>query len=441
MTPEEARALVEKIISWSSADDITVTISGGHNANVRFAANQVTTAGAIERVDVSIECAFGKKHGSAQVNLLEEEALKATLKTAEESAKLAPEDPEFMGSVEPSSQPLLVERKLPELSYQDRAGIVSDVLSASRKVSKDLVTSGFLDTRGTFLAVGNKLGLFAYGKSGAGSLTTTVRTKDGSGSGWAGRGGRSAEDLDPATLGRRAADKAQTSQSPRDLAPGKYPVVLEPACVADLLRMYAGMLNARATDEGRSAFSLGEGKSLLGQKVASRHMTLYSDPGEERLLGLPFDGEGMPLQRQVWIEGGVLKKLAISRYWAKKTGKEPTGGISTLAMKGGTKSLEALIRGLDKGLLVTRFFYTNFVDPKTITVTGLTRDGLFWVEKGKIAYPVKNFRFNQSLLSLFQNIEEISTEEVVPSGWGGGVTVAPGIRASSFQFSSPSDAV
>jgi predicted Zn-dependent protease len=442
MTPDEARALLEKVIRASTAEDVSAVLTGGKSANTRFAANTVTTSGEVERRGLAIECSFGKRHAQTSISRLDEAAITDALKAAEAMAKLAPEDPEFMGSVEAGGAPQIVEKPAAEVTPEWRARAVADALKSAAAVDKDLVTAGFLESDGGFIAIANKRGLFSYGQLPGGSLTATVRTKDGTGSGWAGRGFVKAGELDAAALGKRAAEKAAKSRTPRALPPGKYPVVIEPAGVATLMRYFSGMLDARGAEEGRGAFSRPEGQTMLGERIGNQKVTIYSDPGEERLHGLPFNFEGLPLSRQVWIEKGELKALSYSRYWAKRRGKLPTGGVDTMAMQGGSKSVEELIRGLDKGLLVTRFWYVNYVDPKTITLTGLTRDGLFWVEKGAIAYPVKNFRFNQSVIELLKNVEELSKEEIVPGGgFGGGVTVAPAIRASSFQFSSPSDAV
>jgi predicted Zn-dependent protease len=212
----------------------------------------------------------------------------------------------------------------------------------------------------------------------------------------------------------------------------------------------AGAFNARNADEGRGAFSKRGGGNVIGEKVADERVTIYSDPADPELLAQPFDTEGVPITRRVWIENGVLKNLVYNRFWARKQGVEATGGGTGgggggggggglpggLKMVGGTKSTDELIAGTQRGILVTHFFYIRSLDPRTVLLTGLTRDGTFLIENGKITRSLKNFRWNESPLFLLRKIDEIGRAERTAAG-----EVMPSIRARDFNFTSLSDAV
>jgi predicted Zn-dependent protease len=198
----------------------------------------------------------------------------------------------------------------------------------------------------------------------------------------------------------------------------------------------AGALQARAAEEGRSAFAKGGGATKLGEKIVDERVTLLSDPADPLILAAPFDGDGMPLGRQAWITRGVLSQLAYTRYWASRKGKTATGGAGSLRLEGGTESLDQLIAGTQRGVLVTHCWYIRAVDQRTLVYTGLTRDGTFLIENGKIARPVKNFRFNDSPLFMLNNLEAIGRPVRTASG-----DAMPPIRVRDFHFTSLSDAV
>jgi predicted Zn-dependent protease len=213
--------------------------------------------------------------------------------------------------------------------------------------------------------------------------------------------------------------------------------------------LLGGAFNARSADEGRSPFSKRGGGTKMGEKIVDERVTIYSDPTDADLLAQPFDGEGLPLKRNVWIENGILKNLSYSRFWAQKQNKEPTGGgggggggggfggfPGGLKMVGGTKSTDELVAGTERGVLITHFFYIRFLDPRTVLLTGLTRDGTFLIEKGKITRSLKNFRWNESPLFMLAKLEELGRAEPTAAG-----QVMPAIRAKDFNFTSLSDAV
>jgi predicted Zn-dependent protease len=307
-----------------------------------------------------------------------------------------------------------------------------------------MVATGLIQSNASALAVANSKGLFAYGRQTGVAMTTTVRTPDGTGSGWAGASSNAWSDLDPAALGARAIEKAKASMNPVAIEPGRYTVVLEPTAVGNLVQLIAGALNARSADEGRSFFSKQGGGTKIGQKVVDERVTISSDPLDPDTLGLTFTGEGMPGKKVTWIENGVVKNLAYDRYWAAKQGVQPTAAGGGLRMSGGDATLESMIAGTQRGLLVTRFWYIRPVDPRTILYTGLTRDGTFLIENGKITRAVKNLRYNESPIFMLNNVEALGKPVRVSAsedGSPGQAIVVPPIKARDFTFTSLSDAV
>ena len=450
LTRDEARALTQRILSFATADQTRVTVGSGWSGNTRFAASEITTAGGITDTSVTITSTIGRRRASASTNVLDDAALKRTVELAERLARLAPEDPEIMpelGAQQYAQVSAFVERTA-DLSPEARAHAAQTVIDADQAKANRLSIAGFIEANAGATAVATNAGLFAYHASTDVSMSTTARTPDGTGSGYAVAGSRDWADVNAAALGRRAADKALASRNPQAIEPGMYTVVLEPQAVADVLPLLFGSFNARSTDEGRSAFSKAGG-SKLGEKIADSRVTVYSDPTDAQLLAQPFDGEGLPVRRIAWIENGVLKNLAYSRFWADKKGVQPTGGggggggggfgggpPGGLKMVGGTKSVDELVAGTQRGILVTRFWYIRFLDQRTVMVTGLTRDGTFLIENGKITRPLKNFRWNESPLFMLNKIEELGRAERVEAG-----RVIPALRVKDWNFTSLSDAV
>jgi predicted Zn-dependent protease len=200
-------------------------------------------------------------------------------------------------------------------------------------------------------------------------------------------------------------------------------------------------LAARNADEGRSAFAKQGGGNKIGEKIVDSRVTILSDPQDSQLLAQPYDGQGLPLSRQVWVENGVLKQLFYSRFWAQKQGKVATGFPSSIKMEGGTTSMDDMIKSTPRGVLVTRLWYLRQVDPRTILFTGLTRDGTFLIENGKVSKSIKNFRFNESPLFLLSNLEALGPSVRIAGSEAGGAVVMPPIKAKDFNFTSLSDAV
>ncbi len=442
MTREQAKSLIDRIVKLSKADGIQVNINGGYTANVRFADNRISTAGGVATATINVQSSFGARHAVVSTNDFSDAGLERAVRQSEALAKLAPEDPEDM--------PLLEPQQYDEVkSYFDSTGNLGPdgrAEAARRaidpcKAAGDLKAAGFLVTGIGASAVGNSKGLFAYQSGTSANYTLTVRTSDGTGSGWAGADHPDWTQVDVNAVAQRAIDKARLSKNPVAVEPGRYTVVLEPQAVGDLVQLLAFALDARSADEGRSPFAKQGGGTKIGEKVVDERVTLFSDPSDPQLLSNVFDGQGLPARRQVWIENGMLKKLTYSRFWAKKNSQQPDAGTNTVKLAGGTQSIDELIASTARGFLVTRLWYLREVDPRTVLYTGLTRDGTFLIENGKLTKAVKNFRFNESPLFMLNNLEELGRAVRIAGTEAGGDVVMPALKVKDFNFTSLSDAV
>lgn len=442
LTREEAMAIVEKVVKWSKADAVDVQINTYTQGNIRFADNQVSTAGSTTDAQLGVQSAFGPKHAVVTTNDLSDEAIKRAVEQSERIAKLAPDDPEAMPQLGKQTYAPVNAffESTANLSADDRAKAALIALEMARKAG-DVKAAGYLVSGAGALAIGNSTGMFAYHRATNVNYTLTARTTDGTGSGWAAADHPDWAQLDARRVATRAVEKAKASQNPVALEPGRYTVILEPQAVGDLVQLISNYADARSADEGRSPFVKAGGGNKVGEKICDERVTIYSDPSDAQLVGRPWDFEGMPIGRQVWIEKGVLKQLIYSRFWAKKQGKVATGGPSTFKMAGGTQSVDDLIKGTTRGILVTRLWYLREVDPRTILYTGLTRDGTFLVENGKITKSLRNFRFNESPLFMLNNIEALGQAERLAGTEQGGDVVMPSLRVRDFNFTSLSEAV
>jgi predicted Zn-dependent protease len=445
LSREESEALAHRALGFvTTADGARVNIGSGSRGNTRFAVNQVSTGGDNYDAAVTVTAIVGRRSASSTTNQLDDAGLREAVEMAERLARLAPEDPEFLPELPPQEYQ-------PAQSWSDATAALDPVgrAEAVRAITAPataggLVSTGFLDTRAGAGAVANTAGLFAYARSTAATLTTTVRTPDGSGSGWAGAAHHDWARIDPAALGARAAEKARASRNPAAIEPGRYTVVFEPTAVANLIQFIGYALNARSADEGRSFFAKGGGRNKIGDKVVDERVTIVSDPFDPEVAGAPFTGDGLPTRRTVWIENGVVKTLNYDRYWAQKKGVSPTASGGSLRMSGGASSLDEMIAGTPRGLLVTRFWYLRPVDQRTILYTGLTRDGTFLIESGRISRAVKNLRFNDSPVFMLNNLDALGTPVRVSASEDGGpgqAVMVPPIKVHDFNFTSLSDAV
>jgi predicted Zn-dependent protease len=444
LSRDAARALADRVLKLSAADQTRVNIISEWSGNTRFADASITTSGGVIDTSVTVTATVGRRRASASTNVLDDASLKRTVDLAAQLARLAPDDPELMPELGPQSYTTVnafVERTA-DLDPEVRTAAVKravDAATAAGKPAGQIFTAGYLEANARATAVATSNGLFAYHRSTDADFSMTARTPDGTGSGWASGGARDWSAVDPAAIGRVAAQKAVASRSPQAIDPGLYAAVLEPQAVTDLVPLLGGALNARNADEGRSPFSKPGGGNRIGEKVVDERVTLYSDPADPRLLGRPFDGDGLPVGRVVWIEKGILRNLQYTRFWAEKQSTRPTGNALAaggLTLTGGSKTTEELIAGCERGVLVTHFFYIRALDPRTVLQTGLTRDGAFLIEKGRITRALKNFRWNESPLLMLNRLEDIGRSEPTAAG-----TMMPALRVRDFNFTSLSDAV
>ncbi|MBV6521282.1 MAG: hypothetical protein MNPFHGCM_01416 [Gemmatimonadaceae bacterium] len=441
----DCERLARRILSISSADATRVMITSGTRGNTRFAVNQVSTAGDNYNAGVSIVCSFGRRTGTVNTNRLDEASLREAVRSAESLAKLSPEDPEAVAELEPQqyADSLGWSEATASLDPAMRSGATREVSDAARAAG--LVATGYAEAIAGATAIANSRGLFAYGRQTHLAFTTTVRTPDGTGSGWAGTASHDWARVNAKQLAARAIDKARRSVNPVAIEPGRYTVILEPTAVGNLVQLMAFAMSARSADEGRSFFSKVGGGTKVGMKVVDERVTLVSDPADTEAFALPFATDGTPIPRTTWIESGVVRNLSYDRYWAQKQGRTPTPMPATLRMSGdASTSLDDLVASTERGLLVTRFWYIRPVDPRTILYTGLTRDGTFLIENGTITKAVKNLRFNESPVFMLNNLERLGRAERVSaseSGGPGSAIVVPSIKTRDFNFTSLSDAI
>jgi predicted Zn-dependent protease len=444
LAEDEARDLARRVLEHSRADEARVNIQSGRETNTRFAGNQITTSGDVSDASVTVQSAFGPRVGTATTNRLDDESLRRVVETSEGLARLSPEDPEYLGQLGPQTYPDADPwfESTATLSDEERAAAARVVADAARR--RGLVATGFLPTSAGSEAVATSAGLFAFARRTGAAFSTTVRTADGTGSGWAGTNVFDWGDVDVEALAQRAVEKAEASRNPRPIEPGRWTVILEAHAVGSIVNFLFGALSARAADEGRSFFARPGGGTRIGEQLLDERVTLRSDPADPRLFTTPFNGEGLPNRRMTWFEEGTLGNLAYDRYWAQRQGVRPTGFAAGFAMEGGTTSVEDMIANTERGLLVTRFWYMRSVDQRSILYTGLTRDGTFLVEDGRVTGPVQNLRWNESPIHVLANIERLGVPERVLLSEAGGVSsavVVPPLEVHDFNFTSVSDAV
>jgi predicted Zn-dependent protease len=453
-TKDEAEKLARKVIGFSTFPECQVTVSATEQAYTRFANNGITTAALGMRQNVSISVTRDGQSGSSAVDDLDEDTLRAAVKKAEELAAIAPANPERMPPVGPQRYPAVNDFD-PDTANARAPQMIPHVKAIiDTAVKRKLVAAGLIERSRRSIGVANKAGLFGFHESADSQLTTTIRMADGSSSGWAGQPSLKLSEIDSAKLAAVASDKCAKWKNPMRLDPGNYTVVLEPTATGDLVRLITSGFNARSTDEGRTFLSKRGGGTLVGEKLFPEYITLRSDPFDGRQPSSPWSGDLLPSHAVTWVDKGVVANLAYDRFWAAKTGKEPNGGgggrggggggfgggEGALTLQGGDASMEALIASVERGLLITHFWYIRNVNPQTLQQTGLTRDGVFLIENGKVTTPVMNFRFLESPVRLLKNAKKLGPAMRV-RGLEGGMMVSPGMVAADFPLPSISDAI
>ncbi|MEX2179234.1 MAG: TldD/PmbA family protein [Gemmatimonadaceae bacterium] len=437
MTRDEAQALIERVVKMSRADEIQVSLGAGVENNIRFADNRITTAGGVNDLDVRVFSAFGRRHAVATTNDVTDEGLQRAVRQSEALARLAPENPEKMPLVGPQTYKEVDGHfgSTAGATAADRAQAAGVTLSAAASAG-GLKAAGILLVNDRVNALGNSAGLFAYRPSTSVDFTTTVRTNDGTGSGWGGANHPDWTKVNFQAASDTAIAKARLSRNPVRIEPGRYTVVLEPQAAADLVSLVANAFSARSAMEGRSAFSKPGGGTKVGEQIMDQRVSFISDASHPLILGSPYDNDGRPVQPRTWIENGVLRNLDYSPFWAQKNGVPVIGTSGSLIMTGGTQSLADIIASTERGVLVTRFWYIRPVNSRTLLYTGLTRDGTFLIEDGRIARPVQNMRFNESPLFMLGKLDAVGAPVRVSNS-----EAMPALRVRDFNFASVSDAV
>ena len=426
MTQEQARDMLELAIRRSQADHTTVVLSGSSEASTRFANNAITQNVAKTNAALTVQAAFDNRVGTTRTNQLTPDQISEAVRRAEEIARSAAPDTEFMPPIAPCTiEPVSAwDDAVADASPDVRARAIRTVISIAE--AEGVNSAGSFATESGFSALLNNRGMFAYHRQTDARLVCTAMTENSSG--WAERSSVRLADIEAEALARRAVSKAITARNPRELEARPYTVILEPAAMAELLTFFTWCLDAKAADEGRSALS---GK--LGQPIGVPSLNVLSDPHYPGCPGSPYVEDGTPTPTVRWIENGVLTRLAHSRYWAQRSGRDFTGRPTNLIMEGTDVPTQRLIAQTSHGLLITRFWYIRFVDPMKLLLTGMTRDGVYEIRDGEIVGGVKNMRFNESPLRVFQNIVAVGTPSPA-TAYGPGLV--PSVKVDGFTFSS-----
>ena len=447
LTETEAKAYTDKILSYVTAADASLGVSSDKLSHLRFAGNNFLTSGQRISRGANVTVWIDGKRGSSSTNDLDDASLKAMVEQAEKLARLSPVDREYLPTLSKQNyKPVngFVEATA-NLSLSNRASSIGGIIDECQK--QKLIGGGFHAARAQAGASATKNGNFEFERSTNVSLSMTARTPDGTSSGYFLRSHYDISRLDTRRIAREAVRKALEGANAKTIDPGAYTVILEPQAVADLLGNLSFGFNARSADEGRSPYSALGGKTKLGEKIFDERISIYSDPWNPELPGSQSSQGGIPADKLYLVRNGVLENLIYNRYWAKQKSKEPTPGpVNTiLETSGKTSSVEEMIKATDRGILVSRFWYIRGTDARTASSTGLTRDGVWLIENGKISHPVKNFRFNQSVVQMLApgNVEMIGVSERVGGSEGGGSnsSLLPALKLKVFNFTSQSEAV
>ncbi len=443
---QQVKDIIDQVIGYSKLPGCQVDVQWTEDDFIRFARNGITTSGYRITQQISITSSTAdKRSGNSGVSELTPEALKAGVKQAEDLALISHPNPEDM--------PALPAQKYPRLNNfdPDTAAARGDVLIPqveaviSGAVKNKLVAAGFIQRSANAVGVGNKAGLFGYHTYTDSSLSHTMRNPEGTSSSWATQSSVMVKDLNGAEQAAVSIRKCLGGVNRKKLDPGKYTVIMEPAAVADLIGWLGFAFGARDAEQGQSFLSKpgadpNATATFLGEKMFPEIITLRSDPFHPKLASTPWGPSLLPNEKISWIEKGVVSNLFYDRFWASKAGKKPTPFPANLVLEGQNNSLDDLIASVDRGLLVTRLWYIRVVQPKTWQLTGLTRDGVFLIEKGKITDPVTNFRWNQSPAEVLQRTTKLTQPRRVTNDETGS-NMAPALITTDFNLTSISDAV
>jgi len=373
----------------------------------------------------------------ATTNRFDQDSIRSTIEQAMVLTKAAVNDPEVLPLA--PAQPVLeaprFDAPTAHATPEERANAVTEAI---RLVEGGAQTAaGIYSTEESVEAIFNSAGAAAWHSETMARFSITTMADDSSG--WAKASATAKSDIHPVELTRRALEKAKLSQHPREVAAGRYMVILEPAATLDLVGQMFGDFSATAIRDGRSFLNDRMGRKLFGENI-----TIHDDVWHPGQSGTPFDGEGVPRKRLTLVESGVVRDIAYSRHAAALAGVEPTGhgfplpnefgeAPANIVIAGGESTVDQMVASTDRGILVTRLWYIREVDPYEKIFTGMTRDGTFLVEGGQIVAGVRNFRFNESLIEMLSNVEALGPA-VRSSGEETFDMVAPPMKVGSFHF-------
>ncbi len=431
-----AREIFETIRRASAADEVEVFLDATQSALTRFANNTIHQNVAEEGLQVSVRALVEGRTARATTNKTDAASLKRVAERAVESARWQPPNPDLLPMPGPQTYQS-VERYCEEtsaLSPDARAAAVAKAIERAKR--SQLTAAGILSNNTVTQVLLNSRGLYASHRETKAEFSVTYLN---GGSGWQKGNFTSIRQLNAEALAERACEKALMNRAPQELVPGRYTVILEPAAVLDLVGFLFYDFAGTAVLDQRSCFT-----GQVGKKVFGEYISIWDDVFHAGQAGSPWDGEGIPRRAVPLVERGVLKNLVYARHTAKKMNAEPTGhgfllpneygeAPMNLVFAGGDTSLEEMIASTERGVLVTRLWYIREVDPYEKILTGMTRDGTFYVEGGKVKHAVRNLRFNQSLKEMLNQVERLGPA-VRAAGEESFEMVVPPMRVANFHF-------
>ena len=433
----ELRLIADRVLRFSTGHESEVEITAASDALTRFANNAIHQNVAEEIRHISLRVIVNGRTARVTTNKTDDASLRNLVESATSLARFQPKNKDAMPMPGPQKQQPVRRFFEPtaEAAPEDRAAVVRRVvrLAATRKQT----AAGVYATGWSRAVFANSRGLRAEHAETKAEFSVTMMEKDSSG--WAKATSPDARLLNPLVLADSASEKASASRDPRELPPGHYTVILEPSAVLDLAGFLFYDFAATAVQDRRSCLTGRMGKPLFGKNI-----TLWDDVYHPLQSGVPFDGEGMPRRRICLVENGVPRNLVYARATARKKKVRPTGhGLPlpnefgeapmNLVFAGGSGSVDEMVRGTERGILVTRLWYVREVDPYEKIMTGMTRDGTFLVEDGRVVCGIRNFRFNQSLIAMLANVEELGAA-VRASGEESFDMVVPAMKVRDIHF-------
>jgi PmbA protein len=417
--------------------DLEVIFMGEDASLTRFANNAISQNVSEKNAHISVRPVIDGRTARASTNRRDDASIRAVVDEAIAITRLTEPDPELL----PLADPVRIDpvdrhfQRTAEATPDERAAAVAQAIGEVETFGQ--TAAGIYSTGEASFGIMNSRGLSAWYAETMARFSITAMAADSSG--WAKASACDHRALDPAGLALSAARKCAQSKDPRDLPPGRYTVVLEPAAVLDLAGQMFGDFSATAIRDGRSFLN-----DRIGKKIFGDNITIVDDARHPLQSGAAFDGEGVPRRPLTLVENGVVREIAYCRQAAAHAGVQPTGhGFPmpnevgefpvNLVIAGGDIPLDQMIESTERGILVTRFWYIREVDPYEKIFTGMTRDGTFLIENGRLAGGVRNFRFNQSLMEMLSNVVALSPT-VRATGEEASDMVVPGMKVVDFNF-------